>query len=253
MARVNSGISALGDSDVLRSHLGVNHPRSVGHLSDGTLPARNQSEGRLARWTRHGSALAFSLLCGLGMMQFSIVPGLIGLAVVLGCVLFLGLTACSLSTNRENLLLRQRWFIRELSDTLSGTRGAGRGKPARNRNLWLFNGIFLSSSVAFSIWFLILSADQGDPLSLVAPPWSVGASFVALLLAVEWYMNSDEVLRRYRFARDLGSLERARKVLDVELVRSTRSVRGPAGAAREIMRQLPQLSIGQVFELLQSV
>jgi hypothetical protein len=67
-------------------------------------------------------------------------------------------------------------------------------------------------------------------------------------------IHQTRVRRQRSFVRDLGgSLDRAREVLDAELVRSLQAERGDAVAAREIQRELPELSVAQIGELLRSL
>jgi len=78
------------------------------------------------------------------------------------------------------------------------------------------------------------------------------ALLVAALAALSnWQRDRTRALR---FNRELGgSLDRARSTLDVERIRRLRDDDGEAVALRELRRQLPQLSLDQLVELLRSL
>ena len=87
---------------------------------------------------------------------------------------------------------------------------------------------------------------------------AIGWLFLLLALAVTLAVGAlrarELAQRRRRFEAELGgSLDSARAQLEVESLRALRAARGDAVTARAIQKQLPQLTLAQVAELLHSL
>jgi len=110
--------------------------------------------------------------------------------------------------------------------------------------------IWVGVAAAAALFCVLASWATGEP--------GVGLIFggLALLVAAlaalsNWQRDRTRTLR---FSRELGgSLDRARSTLDVERIRRLRDDDGEAVALRELRRQLPQLSLDQLVELLRSL
>lgn len=121
------------------------------------------------------------------------------------------------------------------------------GTPAAHR---LARRIVIGLIVVVLLWCALAGWTSGElSVGLAWLAFFVVASMIGLASS-----HQDRVRRRRSFVRDLGgTLDRAREVLDVDLVLSLRAERGDAVAVREIQRELPELSLTQIGELLSSL